>query len=166
MVVLTSLLARHTSLFTLLTLSPPTFPSQNSKSSTPNRICKSANTSPSLGAIDASTVAKVVKEVTEEEKQRQAALAARPPVENILNLHDFEVIAKAVIPPNAWAYYSSASDDEITIRENRLAYQRVWFRPRILRDVSTVDWSTTILGCKSSLPLYIVSVSRDPGMFL
>ncbi|PIL33515.1 hypothetical protein GSI_04138 [Ganoderma sinense ZZ0214-1] len=36
-----------------------------------------------------------------------------------------------------------------------MAYQRVWFRPRILRDVSTVDWSTTILGQKSSLPVYI-----------
>lgn len=36
---------------------------------------------------------------------------------------------------------------------------RVWFRPRILRDVSTVDWSTTILGHKSSLPVYIVSQS-------
>ena len=33
---------------------------------------------------------------------------------------------------------------------------RVWFRPRILRDVSSVDWSTTILGQKSSLPVYIV----------
>ncbi|THG97543.1 hypothetical protein EW026_g4476 [Hermanssonia centrifuga] len=105
-----------------------------------------------LGVIDASTVAQVVKEVTEEEKQRQLAVAARPPLENVLNMHDFEVIAKAVIPEKAWAYYSSASDDEITIRENRTA---VWFRPRILRDVSTVDWSTTILGQKSSLPLYI-----------
>ncbi|GJE91365.1 glyoxylate dehydrogenase [Phanerochaete sordida] len=108
-----------------------------------------------LGAIDASTVAKAVKEVTAEETARQAALAARPPLENVLNMHDFEVVAKAVIPAKAWAYYSSGSDDEITIRENRTAFQRVWFRPRILRDVSVVDWSTTILGQKSSLPLYI-----------
>lgn len=36
---------------------------------------------------------------------------------------------------------------------------RVWFRPRILRDVSSVDWSTTILGQKSSLPLYIVRLT-------
>ncbi|KAF7792747.1 hypothetical protein EIP86_003845 [Pleurotus ostreatoroseus] len=108
-----------------------------------------------LGVIDASTIAKVVKEVTEEEKKRQLAVAARPPLENVLNLHDFEIIAKAVIPEKAWAYYSSASDDEITIRENRAAYQRVWFRPRILRDVATVDWTTTILGHKSSLPVYI-----------
>ncbi|KAI0691912.1 glyoxylate dehydrogenase [Cytidiella melzeri] len=121
----------------------------------PDAITTNLPVSKHLGVVDASTIVKVMKEVTEEEKQRQLALASRPPVENILNLHDFEVIAKAVIPPKAWAYYSSASDDEITIRENRLAFQRVWFRPRILRDVSTVDWSTTILGCKSSLPLYI-----------
>ncbi|KAK7691837.1 hypothetical protein QCA50_005241 [Cerrena zonata] len=108
-----------------------------------------------LGAIDVSTVAKVVKEVTEEEKRRQALMEARPPLENVINLHDFEQVARIVLPEKAWAYYSSASDDEITIRENRLAYQRVWFRPRILRDVSSVDWSTTILGQKSSLPVYI-----------
>ena len=102
MVVLTSLLARHTSLFTLLTLSPPTFPSQNSKSNTPNRICKYTNTSPSLGAIDASTVAKVVKEVTEEEKRRQALVEARPPLDNIINLHDFEQVARVVLPEKAW----------------------------------------------------------------
>ncbi|KAI0795096.1 glyoxylate dehydrogenase [Abortiporus biennis] len=108
-----------------------------------------------LGAIDASTVAKVVKEVTEEEKHRQAMMDARPPLENIINMHDFEIVAKAVLPEKAWAYYSSGSDDEITIRENRTAYQRVWFRPRILRDVSKVDWSCEILGVKSSLPVYI-----------
>lgn len=34
---------------------------------------------------------------------------------------------------------------------------RIWFRPRVLRDVTSVDWSTTILGQKSSLPVYIVS---------
>ena len=43
-----------------------------------------------------------MKEVTEEEKQRQAAYAARPPVENILNLHEFEIVTKAVIPEKAW----------------------------------------------------------------
>ncbi|TFY57598.1 hypothetical protein EVJ58_g6927 [Rhodofomes roseus] len=108
-----------------------------------------------LGVIDASTVAKVVKEVTAEEKQRQKYMEARPSLDTIINLHDFETVARKVISEKAWAYYSSASDDEITLRENRMAYQRVWFRPRILRDVTSVDWSTTILGQKSSLPVYI-----------
>ena len=73
----------------------------------------------------------------------------------------------------AWAYYSSASDDEITNRENHMAYHRlvlfqtsalvpdslfrIWFRPKILVDVERVDFSTEILGQKSKLPVYIVS---------
>ena len=44
----------------------------------------------------------MVKEVTEEQKKREVALAARPPVENVLNLHEFEIITKAVIPEKAW----------------------------------------------------------------
>ncbi|KAJ6491796.1 glyoxylate dehydrogenase [Mycena vitilis] len=95
------------------------------------------------------------KPQTEEQKKRELVLASRPPLDEILNLHDFEAVARAVLPDKAWAYYSSASDDEIAIRENRAAYQRVWFLPRILRDVTTVDWSTAILGQKSSLPIYI-----------
>ena len=57
---------------------------------------------PSLGAIDASTVTKVVKEVTEEEKRRLALMDARPPLENVLNMHDFENVAKMVLPDKAW----------------------------------------------------------------
>ncbi|CCL99242.1 uncharacterized protein FIBRA_01257 [Fibroporia radiculosa] len=121
----------------------------------PDAITTNLRPEKHLGVIDASTVAKVVQEVTEEEKRRQKFLAARPPLDSIINMHDFESVARQVITEKAWAYYSSASDDEITIRENRMAYQRVWFRPRILRDVTVVDWSTTILGHKSSLPVYI-----------
>lgn len=45
----------------------------------------------SLGPVDASTVIKVVKEVTEEEKRRKVLMDARPTLDNIINLHDFEV---------------------------------------------------------------------------
>lgn len=45
----------------------------------------------SLGVIDASTVEQTVKEVSAEEKRRLELMAARPPIDNILNLHDFEV---------------------------------------------------------------------------
>ncbi|KAJ7647740.1 FMN-dependent dehydrogenase-domain-containing protein [Roridomyces roridus] len=106
-----------------------------------------------IGVVEASEASSVPQ--TEEQKQREVVLASRPPLDEILNLHDFEAVAKVVLPPKAWAYYSSASDDEIAIRENRAAYQRVCFLPRILRDVTSVDWSTTILGQKSSLPVYI-----------
>lgn len=45
------------------------------------------------------------------------------------------------------------------MRENRIAYQRLWFRPRILRDVSTIDYSCELLGTKSSLPIYITATA-------
>lgn len=81
----------------------------------------------------------------------------KPHLETVLSLHDFEAIAKRTMKEKAWAYYSSGADDEITMRENHTAFHRIWFRPRILRDVSKVDYSTRVLGCKTSMPVYIVS---------
>jgi L-lactate dehydrogenase (cytochrome) len=61
--------------------------------------------------------------------------------------------------PAAWAYYSSGADDEVTMRENNSVYGRIWFRPRILRDVSTVALNTTLLGQKCSMPIYITATA-------
>jgi L-lactate dehydrogenase (cytochrome) len=85
-------------------------------------------------------VEKVEVKITDEERARQERIAARPPLSEILNLHDFEVclchvdtriylrtlqaIAKYTMPEKAWAYYSSAADDEITNRENHAAFHR------------------------------------------
>lgn len=66
-----------------------------------------------------------------------------------------QAVATEMLTKSAYAYYGSGADDEITMRENHLAYSRVFFRPRILVDVTTVDFSTTILGQPSSLPIYI-----------
>lgn len=38
---------------------------------------------------------------------------------------------------------------------NGTAYQKVQFRPRVLRRVGECDASTTLVGCPSSLPIYI-----------
>lgn len=45
----------------------------------------------SIGDVDPEAFVKVVKEVTEADKRRQALMDARPPLDEILNLHDFEV---------------------------------------------------------------------------
>lgn len=112
-----------------------------------------------LGLVEPSTVEKVQVKTTDEEKARRERVASRPPLDEILNLHDFEAIARQTMPDKAWAYYSSAADDEITTRENHAAYHRIWFRPRILVDVTKVDWSTKILGYKSSMPVYITATA-------
>lgn len=56
--------------------------------------------------------------------------------------------------PQAWAYVSSGADDEFTMNANALVYQRVFLRGRILRRVSSIDLTTSILGQRSSLPIY------------
>ncbi|KAL1917337.1 uncharacterized protein VTP21DRAFT_4993 [Calcarisporiella thermophila] len=84
---------------------------------------------------------------------------AIPPLGEMLNLFDFEEIAKKVLSPEAWAYYSSGADDEITLRENHNAFHRIWFRPRILINVRDVDLSCQILGYTSTLPVYITATA-------
>lgn len=61
--------------------------------------------------------------------------------------------------PDAWAYYSSGADDEISMRENHNAFHRIWLRPRVMVNVKDVDASTTMLGSRTSLPLYITATA-------
>ncbi|GAA6032754.1 hypothetical protein JCM8097_000775 [Rhodosporidiobolus ruineniae] len=112
-----------------------------------------------LGDVDLSGLEIVAKEETQEEKERKERVANKPPIDECLSLYDFEAVAKSVLPTGAWAYYSSGADDEVTMRENRSAYQRIWFRPRILRDVENVDFSCKVLGHKTSLPIYITATA-------
>lgn len=125
----------------------------------PDAITKNLPPEKQLGSVDLSTVEKVEVVVREEDKIRQELFSQRPPLSEILNLHDFETLARQIMNEKAWAYYSSAADDEITIRENHAAYHRIWFRPRILRNVTHVDWSTKILGVPSSMPIYITATA-------
>src|SRR5216683_1784173 len=57
--------------------------------------------------------------------------------------------------PGAWNYYQSGSDDEVTLRANRSAFERIRLRPRMLVDVSACDTRTTVLGTSVSMPILI-----------
>lgn len=45
------------------------------------------------------------------------------------------------------------------MRENHTAFHKIWFRPRILVDVEKVDFSTTMLGSKTSVPFYVTATA-------
>lgn len=64
--------------------------------------CRASLALSSLGLIDQSTLVKAVKELTEEDRRRQALLDARPPLDTVLNMHDFETVARKVLPEKAW----------------------------------------------------------------
>lgn len=38
---------------------------------------------------------------------------------------------------------------------NNSMYKRIWFRPRVMRDVAEVDTSSSVLGIPVRLPLFI-----------
>jgi len=61
--------------------------------------------------------------------------------------------ARRRAPRSVFDYTDGAAGEEIGLRRSRQAYERVEFRSRVLRDVSAVDTSTTILGRPSALPL-------------
>lgn len=80
---------------------------------------------------------------------------AVPELGEMFNAFDFEQVAKLKMDTEGWNYYSSGADDEITLRENHGAFQRIWFKPRVLVNVEKIDTSSTLLGFPSSIPLYI-----------
>ncbi|KAJ5742440.1 uncharacterized protein N7511_011459, partial [Penicillium nucicola] len=93
-----------------------------------------------------------------EKRQTKPDGNSSPALHSLINLHDFEKVAQKHLPANAWAYYSSGADDEISKRNNARAYQKIALRPRILRKIPIVNTTTDILGHSVSLPVYISPV--------
>lgn len=79
----------------------------------------------------------------------------KPPLETLLNLYDFEEAAQHSISKKSWAFISGASNDNITRDANKNFYQKIWFRPRILKNVANVSTKGSMMGCDVSLPLWI-----------
>jgi L-lactate dehydrogenase (cytochrome) len=69
------------------------------------------------------------------------------------SVSDLRLLARRRAPRAVFDYTDGAAGEEVTLRRSRQAFGRVEFRPRVLRDVSGVDTSTTILGRASALPL-------------
>lgn len=101
---------------------------------------------------------KTKKETTTEppKEQQQQQLAT---LDSMLNANDFRVVAERAMPAAGWAYYDSGANSEATLRENQQVFERFWLRPRILIDVSQVDISTSLLGCRSRSPIYVTATA-------
>ncbi|MSO58979.1 MAG: alpha-hydroxy-acid oxidizing protein [Ilumatobacteraceae bacterium] len=75
--------------------------------------------------------------------------------ERAANIDDLRAIAKRRLPGGIFDYIDGGAEDEWSARNNVAAYSRIELRPRILRDVSAIDTSTTLLGQKTSLPFIL-----------
>src|SRR3974377_957015 len=72
-----------------------------------------------------------------------------------INLFEFEALAKQRLAKEEYDYIAGGATDEISVDRNRRAFQSWALRPRVLRDVHSLDLTTTVLGTKVDLPVLI-----------
>ncbi len=72
-----------------------------------------------------------------------------------INLFELEAIAREKLSREAWDYYAGGSQDEVTLRENRSAWDRLALAHRVLVDVSRRDLATSVLGQPVALPILV-----------
>ncbi|MGE0774561.1 MAG: alpha-hydroxy acid oxidase [Sphingomonadaceae bacterium] len=71
------------------------------------------------------------------------------------NIDDFRSLAKARLPFPVFHYIDGAADDEVTRRRNREAFDACDLVPNVLSGASEVDMSTTVMGRKIAMPLFL-----------
>ncbi len=71
------------------------------------------------------------------------------------NTDDLRRIAKRRLPAGVFDYIDGGAEDEVAMRANRDAFGRFEFSPRVLRDVSMVDATSTLLGAPLPFPLVL-----------
>jgi 4-hydroxymandelate oxidase len=72
-----------------------------------------------------------------------------------INLMDFKRIARQHIDPKSFAFVTGGAGDEITLAENRMSYDRIRLRPRVLVDVSNLDTKVSLFGEELSHPILL-----------
>ena len=78
-----------------------------------------------------------------------------PDFSSAVNIGDLRLCAKKRLPRAIFDFFDGGAEDEISLRDNRAAYERVRLAPRVLRDVSKIDMSCEILGGPAKMPLVI-----------
>lgn len=76
-----------------------------------------------------------------------------------INLFEYEPLARERIDPVAWDYFQSGANDEVTLRENRLAFERIRLRPRMLAGVGSGDTRATALGEPLRTPVLVAPMA-------
>jgi len=78
-----------------------------------------------------------------------------------LDVFDFEVAAKKVLPPAHWGYMATGVDGEETLNANREGFTRYQLRPRRFVDVSRIDMSLELFGTKLNSPIALCPVGSQ-----
>lgn len=86
-------------------------------------------------------------------KAATAQQPALPPT--AVSLGDFESLARERMTAMAWEYISGGAGDELTLRWNREAYDRLKLKPRVMVDVSKLDTRVNLFGRELPFPILL-----------
>jgi (S)-mandelate dehydrogenase len=78
-----------------------------------------------------------------------------PKLSDAVNIEDLRGLAKSRLPRAIFDFFDGGAEDEVTLRENRAAFERVRLLPRVLVNVAEVDTRANIFGKEANLPLAI-----------
>ncbi|XP_067311025.1 hydroxyacid oxidase 1 [Pseudorasbora parva] len=81
--------------------------------------------------------------------------------DTLVCVSDYELQAQRILPKSVFDYYFSGADEQETLRDNVAAFARWRLYPRVLRDVSAVDMSTTVLGQRVSMPICVAATAMQ-----
>lgn len=71
------------------------------------------------------------------------------------NIRDLQGQARRRLPRAIYEFVERGTEDDVLIRENRQALERIKLAPRALRDVSTRDQSVVLFGRRQATPMVI-----------
>src|SRR5580692_6488542 len=77
---------------------------------------------------------------------------------HVVNINDLRTLARRKVPRVVFDYLDGGAEDEITLRENRRAFEEVAFRPRNAVAIAQCDLRTRVLGCELAIPALLAPV--------
>ena len=78
-----------------------------------------------------------------------------PDIADAQNIFDLRDMAKRRLPKWLFEFVDRGTEDEVALRNNREAFERIQFRPRMLVDVSGRKLDTTLYGKEHKMPIGI-----------
>lgn len=80
-------------------------------------------------------------------------------IDRCFNIDDLRLAAKRRLPRGIFEYVDRGTEGEVSLRENRAAFDRIRILPRVLEDVSARTTETTLFGKAQSMPMAIAPMS-------
>jgi 4-hydroxymandelate oxidase len=90
---------------------------------------------------------------------RSRKAAAKSDALPIADVNRFEPLARKRLSQMAYDYVRSGGGDEITMRENRLGFERLRLAPNVLVDVSKIDMRVSLFGSELAHPILLAPVA-------